>query len=359
MKLAIESHRYNNIEKITLFHYLVKMITNLKDSPELLDEALHLIEESFEYQAPQRFEVDFYPLVSPSNREHNHLLLNEKKEVVAHIGCKVRSITLGNDHFNIVMLGGIAVSKDHRGSGLFQKLFSHVINSYKEKTTFFLLWSDLEKLYTKFSFSLCGGQFEFSSADKDEQTFTKTKYSSLSEEDKTSLKNLYSHSFKALYLTPDRNEKSWEEIERISSADLFIRKNEGKISDYFFMNKGQDLSGIIYEYGTSGNTENFLKEISTYGKLWTAENLLESTEAHYQFFLSIGNEELFKNFISLYTEGKFAIRAFNFEKNEIFIDYENETLSFEIDDFLRGVFGPEKFEEIETKPIFISGIDSI
>lgn len=357
-KLAIESLRYNNIEKITLFHYLVKMITNLKDSPGLFDETLKLIEESFQYESPNRFEIDFYPLVSPVNREHNHLLLNEKKEVVAHIGCKVRSISLGDQTYSVTMLGGIAVSKECRGSGLFQKLFSHVLSVYKEKTTFFLLWSDLEKLYNKFDFYLCGGQFEVS-MEKSQDPFVETSFSALSANEKEDIKRLYQESFTKTYLTLNRNDTDWNELASVTSADLFIKKTDNHVSDYFLMNKGQDLSNIIYEYGTSGEFIPFLRSIAAYGKLWTGENFLDSTEAQYQFFLSIGNEELFKTFISHYTENKFNVRAINFEKNEVFVDFEDETLSFELEDFFRGVFGPEKFEEVPTKPFFISGIDSI
>lgn len=335
------------------------MITNLKDSPELFEQTLVLIEESFKYQTPNSFKTDFYPLISTENRANNHIILNENNEVIAHVGCKIRTIQLANKSFTIAMLGGIAVAKDYRGSGLFQKLFSHVVSTYKEKVAFFLLWSDLEKLYNKFSFYLCGGQFELVSPKQGLATFTKTTFAEISNEEKEAIKKIYDESFKQTYLTLERAETDWNQISHISSADLFINRVNGKIESYFLMNKGQDLSGIIYEYGSSKIDSNFLKEISGHGKVWMGDNFLENTEAQYQFFLSIGDEELFKEFISHYTDGKFKIRAYNFPKNEIFVDFEEETLSFEIDDFLRGVFGPEKFEEVLTKPIFISGLDSI
>ena len=38
-----------------------KLLTNLKEKPELFDQTLKLIEESLGYFAPYRFDIDFYP----------------------------------------------------------------------------------------------------------------------------------------------------------------------------------------------------------------------------------------------------------------------------------------------------------
>src|SRR5690606_22380887 len=129
-------------------------------------------------------------------------------------------------------------------------------------------------------------------------TFTKTTFAEISNEEKEAIKKIYDESFKQTYLTLERAETDWNQISHISSADLFINRVNGKIESYFLMNKGQDLSGIIYEYGSSKIDSNFLKEISGHGKVWMGDNFLENTETQYQFFLSIGDEELFKEFIS-------------------------------------------------------------
>ena len=112
------------------------MITNLKDSPDLVNKALHLIEESFEYQAPNSFLKDFAPLLAEENLHNCYVILGENQEIIAHIGSKTRQILINGNSFNITMLGGIAVSEEHRGSGFFQKLFTKVISDKKDETTF-------------------------------------------------------------------------------------------------------------------------------------------------------------------------------------------------------------------------------
>ena len=127
------------------------------------------------------------------------------------------------------------------------------------------------------------------------------------------------------------------------------------------MNKGQDLSGIIYEYGTLEEWPTFIQEMSAYGKVWLGRDLIEPESIQYQFFMGLGQTRLFAEFVRLYTDNKIQIRDVNSMKQEVYFDFNQETLSLEINDFLRGLFGPGIFEEIEPnlKPIFISGLESI
>ena len=50
----------------------------------------------------------------------------------------------------------------------------------------------------------------------------------------------------------------------------------------------------------------------------------------------------------------------NSMKQEVYFYFNDELLSLDTEEFLRGVIGPEVFEELgELKPIFVSGLDSI
>lgn len=336
------------------------LITTLKEKPSCTEATIRLIEKSFKYEAPHSFVEDFAPLISPHNLHNCFILINENEDVIAHIGASERKLQINNNFFSICLLGGIAVAEESRGQGHFQELMRHVLTEKKDTTTFFLLWSDLEKLYNKFGFYLCGNQFELPLANK-KSSFTSTKYHLLSDTDKKQIQSLYQNSFAKNYLTIHREHKNWEAIATIRSADLYLKKKDDQITDYFFINKGQDLQGIIYEYGSSNDFKEFIANTSSYGKVWTPGPITEADHLQFQFFLCPGDVEMFSSFISEMTNQKIMIRDINLMKQEVYFDFNSETLALEIQDFLRGMFGPGVFEEISEnlRPIFISGLDSI
>lgn len=319
---------------------------------------IKLIEASFEYKSPFSYEIDFAPLVDASNHDNCYIMLDENESVIAHIGTKERFIFINDKKYSVTLIGGIAVAEKNRGKGVFQSLFQDVIAEKRSDTSLFLLWSDLEKFYNKFGFYLCGTQFEYSS-DKKESPFQKTNYQLLSEVEKKEIRYLYESSFSKSFLTLHRSTEDWTLIEKITSADLFLRKSNGKICDYYFINKGQDLPGIIYEYGTDGDFNKLIKEISSYGKVWTAKEVLPSETIQYQFLISPGDLRLFTDLVKNLTKDKFRIRNINIMKQEVYFDFDEETLVLECQDFLRGIFGPGIFEEIHVPALFLSGIDSI
>jgi predicted N-acetyltransferase YhbS len=330
----------------------------LSEKSSCFESTLKLIERSFEYKKPHSFAVDFAPLVDKSNHHNCFIYIDENDDVLAHIGVKERTISFQGSQFSVCLLGGIAVDEKHRGEGIFQTLLNDILAEKRSDTTLFLLWSNLEKLYNKFGFHLCGTQFELA-LERKATPFQRTLLKNLSLEEKNELKSLYKSSFSARYLTLERTEKDWKELEEILSADLYIRKKDGLMQDYYFMNKGQDLSDVIYEYGSKNDFKNYLGELAQYGKVWMGTNFLECENLQYQFFMAPGDLKLFANFVLSITGEKFAIRNINLMKQEVFFDFNDETLSLGIDEFLRGLFGPGIFEEIEVPFLFISGLDSI
>ncbi len=333
-------------------------ITTLKENPELFEKTLNLIEKSFHYKAPFTFREDFSPLISPSNHHNCFIIIDEENNVLAHVGARESNIKVNNKNFPVTMLGGIAVDEKYRGEGHFQNLFKDVLAEKRSDTTLFLLWSDNEKLYNKYSFHLCGHQFELSQT-RNKTDFSKTKFHLLSAEDKTQIKKLYESSFSKSYVTLSRNEKEWLELSGVVSADLYIRKNGNELTDYFFINKGQDLTEIIYEYGSKDDLGKMLKEISAFGKVWMGSELATTDNLQYQFFMSPGDLRLFTEFVWAFTDGKISLRNINLMKQEAFFDFNEELMALDLPDFLRGLFGPGTFEELNLRPIFISGLDSI
>ena len=135
----------------------------LSEKPSCYEKAVKLIEKSFEYKKPFSFETDFAPLIDKSNHKNCFIYIDENENVLAHIGVKEREITLQGKTFSVCLLGGIAVDEKRRGEGLFQTLLQDVLAEKRSDTTFFLLWSNLEKLYNKFGFHLAGTQIELPS----------------------------------------------------------------------------------------------------------------------------------------------------------------------------------------------------
>ena len=330
-------------------------ITTLKAAPHLLKATIELIEKSFHYEKPNRFAVDFAPLMNERNFHNCFIMIDEKENVIAHIGVCERKI-LG---IPVAMLGGIAVNESHRGEGHFQELFQDVLAEKRNDVALFMLWSDQEKLYKKHGFYLCGTQIEMAK-DGSNKEFIKSKLNALNPSQLKQIQILYEKSFSTLYTTIERSPSDWQEIIGIHSTDLYFKENSGIITDYFFTNKGQDLTDIIFEYGTSGEMKDLVKKIASYGNVWLGANLLNEGEAQLQFFMAPGDTKLFALFIGLYTNEKILIREMNPMKQEVYFYFNEELLSLETEEFLRGVIGPEVFEELgELKPLFVSGIDSI
>jgi predicted N-acetyltransferase YhbS len=333
-------------------------ITNLRAHPTLLEKTLRLIEKSFQYKAPFKFSEDFASLIHESNHQNCFILIDENETVLAHIGVREREMRIGTQSFMICLLGGIAVDEARRGEGHFQTLLTDVLAEKRSDATAFVLWSDQEKLYKKFGFFLCGQQFEVE-LKTGPKHLKAEKFKDLSGDEKAQIKKLYETSFAATFLTLQRTEADWKLIEATASADLYVKRSDSAITDYFVMNKGQDLDHIIYEYGSS-HLASWLKEASSYGKVWMAKTLTQAEYQQYQFFFSPADLNHFIRFVSACTAGKVVVRNINVMKQEVFFDIDGETLMLGTEDFLRGLLGPGEFEEFGELPaIFISGLDSI
>ncbi len=335
-------------------------ITNLKENPSSFEETLKLVEKSFDYHSPFSFKEDFGSLIEERNHHNCFILLDENENVIAHIGAKERMIRIKENLHPVCMLGGIAVDEKHRGEGHFQTLFQDVLAEKRSDVAAFFLWSDQETLYKKYGFHLCGDQFEIPKSSKT-STLQPTKFHLLNQKEQKQIEELYQKSFASQYTTLDRTQADWDSLKEIKSADLYIKKSGENITDYFFMNKGQDLTGIIYEYGSVTDLRAWLKEASSIGKIWLGQPLMDTENNQFQFFLAPADMKHFSALIADMTKGAMTVRNVNVMKQEVYFDFQDETLALDSEEFLRGIFGPGQFEEVDVAkyPLFISGLDSI
>ncbi len=325
-------------------------ITNLADSPQYQKETLKLIEKSFQYSSPFKFDVDFAPLYNERNFKNCHILL-ENDEVIGHIGCLQKDIELLSKH-KVNMFGGIVIKDEYRGQGKFNLLFSHVLSLYSEACLSFL-WSEKLALYERFHFYPCVNLIHYLKSEKPfGSNWHETKLASLTSEDLRQLKELYSASDE---IRISRSEKDWEELALITSARLFIKKQGNKIKNYFFIDKGQDLTEIIHEYGKIDDHE--LSEMINIGNVWTPY-ISEKNFSCRELFGSVAKIEsanAFKTFLAEFAGAEFISQT----DQEITIKIDDEEFTLKVKDFLPGLFGPGKFTEFETPDLFISGLDSI
>jgi hypothetical protein len=326
-------------------------LTTLAQSPVYYADTIKLIEKSFDYTSDNKFDVDFYPLMNKENHINCHLLVSDNR-VIAHIGVLLKTITIDTKTFKIAMYGGIAVDENERGKGHFKEIFNEVLSRYSDNCLH-LLWSDHLEMYEKFNFYPAIEQFEYNDSLEDAFGFEPTTLKELSQIDIMSLDSIYSSQddFRI-----DRTMEDWKTLSHITSTQLYIKRTDGRISNYFFMNKGEDLTGVVIEVGCFDDFE----EIKNFGVVWSPEFLDIPYEGDvlYAAVLRIGEVASFKDFITTYTDKE--IEILNISEEVVDFIFEENNFSMSHNEFITGVFGPSRFNEIEDIfPLYISGLDSI
>lgn len=326
-----------------------KKIVRLSDHKALEPEVLKLIELSFGYQPENSFKVDFYPLIKPENHQNCFVLLVDGK-VTGHIGCLQKKITLKSKHL-INMFGGIVLAKEYRGKGLFKEFFETVQKNFEQAALSFL-WSDKLDLYARFNFFPCVDLYQYHQRESSDanHTLRTCLLKDLSEAERDELKQLYLRSDE---LRIDRSAQDWEDLKQITSAQLLLLEANSKIENYAFIHKGQDLPGVVHEYGYL-NSE-FLKILTQYGNVWTPQDFESPRQQLYGSVVKAHPNRAFRSFVKEHCD----VEVKDFNGNDILLNLEGEEFDLDIKDFLPGVFGPGQFKEISAKSLFISGLDSI
>ena len=345
------------------------VLTTLSLNPEYFEEVIRLIEEEFHYSENQSFEMDFAPLIDPLNFENCFLYIdNETNKVAAHLAVCIRTLVKGNIETKIAMIGGIVTSKNHRNKNLFKNLMEHALLTYESQVSLFILWSDIEGLYEKFSFYRSGGIIETGkrnlSASERPGGYEKTKFKNLSVKDYEKIINLY-HSFNEQYFfTIKRTEKDWSIIKDMTSIDLYIKRNQqSEIVKYFCINKGRDLTNIIHEVSGLNQAEYslLLKDLEGY-KIWLPETELDKTssrEIFYTAFMRLGNKSLLNEFLGKLSDSQLSVSEISTD-NLSFL-FKEKSINSTSKEFLQLLFGPNPLEEFASfkLSLYIAGVDSI
>lgn len=340
-------------------------ITTLKEHSGLFNKVTHLVEESFEYKSPNKVEIDFANLFDSDNFNNNYLLINEDKYTVhGHIGFRKRSLCLGDYTVPLSIVGGISISKEYRGKGKLRELFEKVIEQCEQDSTFLFLWSDKSNLYQKFHFSEVGivaqtGNKEFQ--EEKLENWEKAKLNDLTTIEIEELKDLYDSHCESICMI-ERDDQDWENLKKITSADFYFHRNTKNVIDmYFVMNKGQDLNGVIHEFGFKESCKKeFLTLLSNF-KLWLPETIAPNNSHQYIYsaMIRIGNFDKFKDFVQNWSNGDINIVEGDLEITKF--EFNGDEFEIETEKLLQYIWGPEKIKEFADyfKPLYISGLDSL
>jgi predicted N-acetyltransferase YhbS len=336
-------------------------ISTLEARPELAEMANQLIEASFEYSSQHSFATDFYPLVNKENWKNCHIVIDtEKNKVIAFIGTLIKELSYQDISTPVCFMGGISVDKNYRGKGIFKFFIENILNRYEKFCSLFILWSGEPSLYIKAGFHLAGEQFEtMCSGDHDLTNFSKNKLINLSSREIEQINHLHQEVICKNFLTIKRSHDDWDKIKNITSADVYLCKDEqGNIVEYFFANKGEDLKQIIYE--SSFLISEKYKKLEPF-KIWSPHKTQEGSSSQFNCMIRLGSFVLFEKFIHSLSRNMINIIDYDTNKNLINFYFKGDTINIGINDFLCGTFGPGQFEELNhfLPKLFISGLDSI
>jgi predicted N-acetyltransferase YhbS len=343
------------------------VLTTLAKNPEYFKEVILLIEEEFHYSEGLQYEIDFAPLVNPLNFENCYLYIDQSTNaVVAHLAVCEKVLIKNGTKINAFFIGGIATQKEYRKQNLFKSLMNHALEVHADNAGLFILWSDLENLYEKFSFYRTGGLLETGkrnfSASERPTGYEKTKFSELSETDFERVADLYKDFNEKHFFTVKREAKDWSIIRTMTSIDLYIKRHLGTIDRYFCVNKGRDLTNIIHEI--SCKEEEFLKtlnELKTF-KTWLPETELQKlpeSEVYYTAFIKLGSVEKLNAFLKGATKGSIIIESM--DNLKVYFTYINKEYEASRKDFMQYLFGPKPLKEFAdfNLSLYIAGTDSI
>lgn len=332
------------------------ILTTLDQYSHLKDILNKEIEKAFHYKDGNSFNTDFFQLMKESNHNNCHLLLDEKENLIAHIGVRPVTLHYKGQELKTLLLGGIVTKEEFQGKGHFKELYNHIKSIYKDNYSLAILWSDNMSVYKKLGYSQFGLTAVIGDTPSTEEEIKRRGYQDISIQEipKDKLAKKYNESYKET-ISIKRSLTEWNDIQKISSMKIYMNEYD----DYLFFEKGQDLKGIIHECSFANNKE----ELSKFKGL----QLLNPTpldDDSFYIHLAWGkiiNTSDFSKFLSAITNGQVSISEFLADSNKITLTINNESYLFKREELLPLLFGPEQAIELQSliPQIYITGADSI
>ncbi len=224
---------------------------SLLQYPHKFHEYVKLIEECFGYENPYQFQVDFYPLVSPSNFKYCYMYIDNEEKIIAT--CALKKRWINNSLSSVIyFLGAIAVDVEYQNKGIGKKIVLKTLECCDDGA-WFGLWSEKKYFFNPLGFSDYGDQFFLPQCylinRQSNITLKQYEVSSLSDDQKEFWKQCYLELEKK-FMTLKRSEQHWLEIYHITSAKFYEIFYLSKRVGYAIVHKGMDLQNVVHEFFT-------------------------------------------------------------------------------------------------------------
>lgn len=221
------------------------------------EQWIQFLNESYEYQPPQSYHVDFAPLFEENQLKHAELL-EVDGQIISSATIFPTTIKTYKNNFHLGILSAIATHRQFQNQGhasfLIQKMEAR---AQKQNMDALVLWSDQARFYQNLGYQAYGIQGLVDI--RNLRHLLKPHENGHLEEgwEMDSVMPIYEQH--ALRVVRDPN--YWKNLQKITSCSrVQWRNNQGIVTAYLGFHRGKDLRNIIHEWG--GNASDLLSLLS-------------------------------------------------------------------------------------------------
>lgn len=197
--------------------------------------------------------VEEYPLVLGSAYlQHSYIAqYNKEEEIVAHVNFFPTTLvdSLNGDQFPVGLIGNVATKASYQGKGVMRALLAYFREKAKKQNLFGLfLWSDLLEFYGKQGFEPFGAEKHYYISRCEGEFDSTWNAQSLNVLDKP----IYRILMGLRLISRLSVERTYEEFRAqlaIPDSVLLMVKKGTEILAYGVVGKGQDMIGVVHEWG--------------------------------------------------------------------------------------------------------------
>lgn len=196
-----------------------------------------------------------YPIVLSQSHAEFSFIAVDGTSLLTHANWWPRHLIAadGRTMDKIALIGNVATDPSKRGQGHMRHLFADLEqHSRNMGCSALVLWSDLDRFYQKLGFTSLGREFRFLFQQHNLPTMRlksgqilPISAKSLTDED---LCHLLALRPKVPY-TLERSIHEYRTLLAIPHMQIWLRRDQGRITAFALMGKGYDMQGVIHEWG--------------------------------------------------------------------------------------------------------------
>lgn len=188
-----------------------------------------------------------YPSLFRSHPGGTSLYLKKSGQIASHVGYVVRTFRHSFFEFKVGLIGSVVTHPSCRKEGLAKKLLQQALQKLKEEQCVLaVLWSDQPDFYEPLGFVRAGQEKDFRFEDLTQTCSPKAvSYRVTSETELQQVWQMYLKKNGAL----DRSFDEMKALVKIPKTELYVTRENEKVSSYLVIHKGADFTNYIHEWG--------------------------------------------------------------------------------------------------------------